>query len=197
MQNKVCLVKRREDSAMLLNGRLKGMELSQVPHGASVLAVAVFRLSRFLKSQVMRTVSDAGDIGLVSWRILMGLSLVDTATQRELVDFTRMEQAQLSRALKDMCDQGLIDSKPSETDRRARLFFLTEEGRATHQTLLPVVTRITDAIDAALSPEERFQFLEMCSRIERAASSAVTELPDAGQINLNPDSESSPEEVRT
>lgn len=157
------------------NGRLKGVELGNVPEGLSLLAVAGYRLSRTLKSLAASLVSRDKNIGLVSWRILMGLSLVDSATQRQLVDFTRMEQAQVSRCLKGLADKGLIGTLPSPTDRRARLFFLTERGRAKHQELFPDVVRLTTAIDAALSHHEQLQFLDMCSRTQRAAAEAVAE----------------------
>lgn len=145
------------------------MDLSEVPRGVSLLAVAVFRLTRALKSHVTRAVSHDGALGLVGWRVLMGLSLVEGATQRELVDFTRAEQAQVSRVLKEMTYQGLIDVQPSELDGRTRIFRLTEKGRQKHAALLPKVTRLTETIDAALSPDEQLLFLDMCARIERAA----------------------------
>lgn len=152
--------------------RLKAMNLEDLPNGVSVLAVAVFRLSRTLRLAVSQIVSREEDIGLVAWRVLVGLNLVPDATQTELVDFTRTEQAQLSRVLKDMEARNLIRSDPVPGDRRSKIFSLTERGRTKHRILLPHVKRLTDALDAALTAEEREQFLSMCGRIAAASQKA-------------------------
>jgi DNA-binding MarR family transcriptional regulator len=149
--------------------RLKGIKLEDVPCGASVLAVAVFRLSQSLKTAVTRVVSRDESVGLVTWRVLMGLSIAPDATQRELVEFSRTEQAQLSRVMREMETRGLIQSTANPKDRREKLFCLTELGYVKHQTLLPQVRHLTDAMDGALNPEEQIQFLSMCERIAMAA----------------------------
>jgi len=154
--------------------RLTGMRPDQIPDGASLLAVTVFRLSRMLKSDVTRTVSKEPGVGLVSWRVFMGLSMAPEATQKELVTFSRIEQGQLSRVLKDMETRGLITSRPSDQDKRARVFALTQAGRKKHHDMLPRMISLADTIDAALSPEEQETFLDMCARIAAAAEDAAT-----------------------
>jgi DNA-binding MarR family transcriptional regulator len=154
--------------------RLKGMKLEDVPSGASVLAVAVFRLSRSLNTAVTRVVSSDETVGLVTWRVLMGLSITSDATQRELVEFSRTEQAQLSRVMREMETRGLIQSKANPKDKREKLFCLTELGYVKHRALLPQVTHLTDAMDDALNSDEKIQFLSMCERIGMAAKQAGT-----------------------
>lgn len=169
--------------------RLNGLDLADVPGGVSLLAVAVFRLSRKLKSAVTRIVSQDESIGLVAWRILMGLSLVSDATQRELVDFTRTEQAQVSRILKEMESRGLIRSGTALGDRRAKVFSLTELGMSKQQTLLPQVKWLTDAIDDALNAEERLQFLSMCERIAKSSQKAGTNRRNTADLSMGLQSE--------
>jgi DNA-binding MarR family transcriptional regulator len=155
--------------------RLTGMRPGQIPDGASLLAVTVFRLSRMLKSDVTRTVSKEPGVGLVSWRVFMGLSMAPEATQKELVTFSRIEQGQLSRVLKDMETRGLITSRPSDQDKRARVFALTQSGRKKHHDMLPRMIALADTIDTALSPEEQQTFLDMCARIAAAAEVAAAQ----------------------
>ena len=120
--------------------RLRGMSLDDLPNGISLLAVAAFRLSRQLKSEVTRVVSQDKDVNLVSWRVLVGLSLVSSANQIELVEFTKTEQAQLSRVLGQMSQRGLITSRPDVEDRRSRVFSITTKGAAKYHRLSPHVT---------------------------------------------------------
>ncbi|MEM7068618.1 MAG: MarR family winged helix-turn-helix transcriptional regulator [Pseudomonadota bacterium] len=149
--------------------RLSGVVLEDVPQGVSLLAVASFRLARSLKTELTRGIAQGDDIGLVYWRVLLGLSLVENATQKELVEFTRTEQAQLSRALKEMEKRGLIAAEKHEHDGRTKIFTATGYGRLKFSERLPQATRITSAIDAALDHEEQRQFLAMCEKISRTA----------------------------
>lgn len=156
------------------------LSLADLPHSASLLAVAAFRLSRRLKASVTRIVSSNSGLGLASWRVMVGLSERDAQTQRELFEFARTEQAQMSRVLRDMEAKGLVVSKVSETDRRARIFSLTRLGREEYQSALPQVMALSQAIDGALSPQEQKQFIDMCERIEAAARHEEVELLKGG-----------------
>jgi DNA-binding MarR family transcriptional regulator len=157
------------------------MDLADLPRSVSLLAVAAFRLSRHLKANVTRVVSSDSGLGLVSWRVMVGLSERDGQTQRELVEFARTEQAQMSRILRGMEAVGLISSKTSATDRRARNFSLTPAGRQEYEAVLPRVTALSGAIDAALSAAEQEQFIEMCDRIEAAARNMEARLLQSGE----------------
>ncbi|MBE1284037.1 MAG: winged helix DNA-binding protein [Rhodobacteraceae bacterium] len=160
---------------------MEHVTFDNAPRGVSLVTITASRLSRVIKSQVTHVVSRDGDLSLVAWRILVGLSLVPAASQRELVAFTATEQAQVSRVLKQMEEQGLLVSKSDETDLRVRIFSLTHAGQQKFQTLQPAIGALTDAIDGALSPEERLQFLSMCERITRAVQNTgdnrSTQLP--------------------
>ena len=156
------------------NPSLGSVTLDDVPIGMSRLSVVTFRLTRFLRAEVSAVVNSRGNVGLVAWRVLMGLSLTTEVTQKQLVAFTRTEQAQLSKVLRDMHTQGLVHVATSLRDRRQSLFSLTEKGHAAHADLMPDVIAFTDAIDDALTPEEQTQFIAMCERIKTAANAAST-----------------------
>ena len=149
------------------------MSLEDVPEGVSIVAISSFRLARALKADVSWLIAQDEILGLVSWRVLVGLSIVTCATQKELVEFTKTEQAQLSRALKEMERRKLIAAQPSLEDARMKLFSATEFGRKKYQEMLPQATQFASAVDAALDPEERTQFLAMCDRISIASRAAA------------------------
>ena len=154
---------------------LKGLTLDDVPRGVSVLAIGVFRLSRRLKSAVNHVVSGDSFVGLPTWRVLVGLSMVASASQKELVEFTRTEQPQLSRVLKTMEMRGLIAAVPDPDDLRSKIFSITASGRERYQKLLPEVARVTEAMDSALSKEEADLFLSMCERVGLACENIEKE----------------------
>lgn len=149
------------------------LDLDSIPYGASTIAIAAHRLSQLLRSEFERTLSDHGELSLIEWRICVGLSRSTPITQKELVGFTRMQQAQVSRALLQLEERGLIESRPCNQDRRARRYSLTDNGRAHFDHNWPVAEAHRQAVDGALDPAEVAQYLEMSERIALAAQQEV------------------------
>jgi DNA-binding MarR family transcriptional regulator len=72
----------------------------------------------------------------------------------DLLDILKITKQSLGRVLKQLLDLGFIEQRPGEQDRRQRLLYPTESGRALAARLLdPQVNRIGRAL-AALSPAE-------------------------------------------
>ena len=82
----------------------------------------------------------------------------------DLLDILKITKQSLGRVLKQLVDTGFIDQRPGPVDRRQRLLYPTEAGRALALRLRdPQVRRIADAL-AQMSPEERRgaeRFLQM------------------------------------
>ncbi len=154
------------------------LDLDFVPPGASIISMATHRLSRLLRSELGEVLNQQSDIGLSGWRISVGLASHGEITQKELVEFTKIEQGQISRSLAFMEGAGLIASRRCDDDRRSRRFSLTEKGRAEFERLLPSVTIYCNAVDQALSADELKLFLSMAERIASAATHICQHLPE-------------------
>lgn len=166
------------------------LELDRIPVGTSRVPMAAYRLSRLLRSSLSDLLSlHGGELGLVAWRICLALSQKSELSQKELVEFTDMEQGQVSRAMRLMEDRGLIQSTQSVTDRRMRLFRLADKGWDHFNRARPAVTQFYRALDRALSAEEREQFLDMSRRI---AETAMTVAQD-GQVERGADETRKPQ----
>ena len=73
----------------------------------------------------------------------------------DLLDTLKITKQSLGRVLKQLVDNGFIEQLPGSQDRRQRLLYPTEAGRALSLRLLdPQVLRIGAAL-AALTPAER------------------------------------------
>ena len=73
----------------------------------------------------------------------------------DLLDILKITKQSLGRVLKQLVDTGFIDQRPGPVDRRQRLLYPTESGRALALRLRdPQVRRIAEAL-AQMSPEER------------------------------------------
>lgn len=156
--------------------RLGLLDLDDVPAGASLLSMTAHRLSRLLRYQLGDLLSRHGELSLVDWRICVGLSQQQSITQKELVNFTKMQQGQVSRSLALLEGRGLIRSSQCDQDKRARQFSMTDSGRVHFNRVLPAVAAYCDAIDRSLSPEEFEAFLAMAQRIAQASADTSTDL---------------------
>ncbi|PHR96900.1 MAG: hypothetical protein COA78_28150 [Blastopirellula sp.] len=154
------------------------LDLDYVPQGASITSMAAQRLSRLLRSQLSELLDQQGNIGLPGWRAMVFLASKNELTQRELVEYTKIEQAQLSRALTDMEERGLIFSRRCDLDKRSRRFSLTEKGTIEFEEILPSLIRFNQAIDQALDAEELKHFLLLSEKIARASILAIAQNDD-------------------
>lgn len=117
-----------------------------------------------------------------------GLSVAD------LLDILKITKQSLSRVIKPLIEQGFIEQRTGETDRRQRLLYATEKGRALALELARAQTvRIARAIREAgpeheisakavlmhlVNPEERTHVRSLIDQPAAAATGAPTETPD-------------------
>lgn len=151
------------------------LRLDHIPSTASELSVATQRLARLLRGQISMLLAANGELGLVEWRICLCISQSENPSQKDLVDFAGIEQAQVSRALMKLEQKGIIQSRQSEEDRRVRIFGLSETGRAYFDRVQPVIAAYHQQIDAVLSEAEKAQFLDMAERVAKAAQLACND----------------------
>ncbi len=64
--------------------------------------------------------------------------------------------------------RGLIERTVSESDRRARVLRLTERGTAMLRTAWPAARRAQDVMTAALTPQERQEFMRLIHKVADA-----------------------------
>jgi DNA-binding MarR family transcriptional regulator len=73
----------------------------------------------------------------------------------DLLDILKITKQSLGRVLKQLVDTGFIEQKTGSVDRRQRLLYPTESGRALALRLIDLqARRLGDAL-ATLTPEER------------------------------------------
>lgn len=67
----------------------------------------------------------------------------------DLLDILNITKQSLSRVLKQLIDQGFIEQQAGSSDRRERLLYPTESGRALAERLAaPQFVRLTNALEA-------------------------------------------------
>ncbi|KTD33223.1 MarR family transporter transcriptional regulator [Legionella nautarum] len=97
---------------------------------------------------------------------LMELFKRDGQTQTELQNAVGgIEHPTVVRTLDRMQRDGLIERKPSSTDRRAFLIYLTDKGRAAEKDVLDSAKILNQIMLSTFSQEEQIQFQSYLCRL--------------------------------
>ena len=92
-------------------------------------------------------------IGLNEWRVLAALLARDDLRMSELADMTSIDRTTLSRIIGRMADAGLVQRRAGEDAREVRIA-LSDRGRETSRSILPLAAHYERVSLDGLSPEE-------------------------------------------
>lgn len=109
--------------------------------------------SRKLRAHFDSLVREKG-LTLPRVRLLYNLVEADGQTQRDLAAALEIETPTLVRLLDSMEEQGLIERRALETDRRAKQIFMTEAGRAVAAEMAVFAGQFRDRLMQGLSDDE-------------------------------------------
>jgi DNA-binding MarR family transcriptional regulator/GNAT superfamily N-acetyltransferase len=129
---------------------------------------SVRRFNRFYTKQI-GVLSDhvlKSQFSLAEARIIYELAQREKATATELGGELGMDSGYLSRLLGAFKKRGLIARKPSETDGRQSLIWLTEKGRKAFAELNAHSHNEIEALIGGLSPADRNRLTEAMRVIE-------------------------------
>ncbi len=118
-----------------------------MPYRLSVASNAVSDL-------IAREYQSRFGLKIPEWRIMAVLGDVGSATQRELVDATRMDKVAVSRAVKALVARSLIKRKANSADGRSQYLHLTATGSELYDAIMPHALDMERALLSVLSADE-------------------------------------------
>jgi len=108
------------------------------------------------------------------WRVMAVLGDKGAATQRSLVEATRMDKVAVNRACRGLEERGLLTRKPNSADGRSHHLELTAPGREVHGAIMPMALEMEGRVFSDLSPAERALFKQFLERIRARAETEST-----------------------
>lgn len=135
------------------------------------LTVLADRISRHTAAIVKRQ----GELNLSQWRVLAAIAEQPGRTAAEVVTVTPMDKGIVSRATKALLAAGLLVREASQGDGRISHLFLTKQGEALYQALVPQVEAVAIEAHAALSSDDQNQFGRVLGRLATSLSEPRTE----------------------
>ncbi len=143
------------------------------------LGVFLGRVFRHWRSAVNQAVAHLG-MTESRWTALMLLKKNgEGCTQQALAKSLMIELPSLTRTIKQLQEQGLIERRPDPNDRRAHCLWLTDSGRKMVDELAGYILAIRREMYEGLSDEQLNVFAEVLLCMEVNAQHCLTKLEEA------------------
>lgn len=101
----------------------------------------------------------------VQYAALVAIAAHDMTDATRLSQLIAFDRSTIGSVLDRLEKRGLIERKPSSTDKRQKLISMTAAGTALLDDCRDAVTRVQNRIVGVLSREERETFLKLMTRI--------------------------------
>src|SRR6476660_3503508 len=132
-----------------------GMDRTPLPQARQEVLQTWLGLARVyqkIQRQLDRILDEAG-LTLPQFDVLANLGMSEGITQQQLAERLLVTKGNVSGLLDRMESAGLVERRPSPTDRRANHLHLTEKGRSSLKAAFPVhlglIQQCMDGLSAA------------------------------------------------
>jgi DNA-binding MarR family transcriptional regulator len=133
------------------------------------LSFRIARLHMTLNAQTQAILDRHCGLGLPSWRVLSVAISMRADSARAVIRHSGLDPAIVSRALRQLEDDGYMTTTRDESDRRLRRIAPTELGRETYLRVVPIMERRHRALLDALAPVERDLVYGILDKLELVA----------------------------
>ena len=121
-------------------------------------------------ARAMRTYVDqrAREHGMTraQWGVLLRLERQEGMMQAEMAEALEIQPISVARLIDRLCSQELVERRPHPSDRRANCLYLTDKGRVTLSSFVPLGREISASMLGSLSEVETASLLDMLLRIK-------------------------------
>lgn len=132
------------------------------------LAPLIGQVSRLWRRTVDRRLQPFG-LSQASWRPLLHLARAPAPIyQKDLANALLVDSSSVVRVLDSLQQNGFIERREGQPDRRAKRIELTGQGRATVERLERVATQVRDEALTGISDAELATTLRVMERIRAA-----------------------------
>ena len=113
-------------------------------------------LTNTISQGIAAAYRDRFDINTTEWRILAVLGRYPGLTASEVVERTAMDKVAISRAVKSMEQNQLLERITDKSDRRRHRLYLTKaRGQTTLKKIIPEALKFETELLRSLSPSDQ------------------------------------------
>lgn len=127
---------------------------------------AIYRIGKAMKFELRRSFRNAGmDVTSEQWALLCRLWEQEGRSQKELAECSYKDTANITRMIDVLEGKGIVYRERDTKDRRTYRIYLTDEGRALKEKLIPIFRSESELAFSCLTEEERESLLNMLNRL--------------------------------
>ncbi len=128
--------------------------------------------SNLVSDRIARAYEALFGLSIPEWRLIAVIAEVESITQAEIGERTRMDKVTVSRAAIALVERGLLLRAPNPGDKRSHHLSLTPAGRDLYASVAPKALELEQKIFARFTRDELDTFVAMLRRIDVAAVEA-------------------------
>ena len=106
-------------------------------------------------------------------QILMILSGIDSASQKQIGEITIQEAPTVSRILKSLAQRGLISQKREKKDRRAAKVSITPAGKALVKKIMPSLKKRFDYVLLGFEERDKKMLIKLLKKLRSVVEKAA------------------------
>lgn len=133
-----------------------------------VLTWRIHQVHSKLNAHAAKFLKEVSGIALAQWRIMLAIGPRDSKTHSDIRRYTAIDKGQLSRSLKGMIAEGLVEARFDTTDHRQQQLSLSARGRRIYDTTLPIMRKRQSDLSSVLTDMERKTIFVALDKLERA-----------------------------
>ena len=122
-------------------------------------------LSNQISRGIARTYEEKFGLGVTEWRVIAILGRFPGISATEVTEKSAMDKVAVSRAVRKLLEAGRIQRHDSDSDRRAKHLYLSPEGQAVYDAIVPAALDYERRLLEALSDAERRELDALLARL--------------------------------
>ena len=130
-------------------------------------------LSNRVSQGIAQTYQQRFGLSVTEWRVIALIGRFPGLSASEVAQRAAMDKVAISRAVRNLLDQGRIEREASADDRRTRHLTLSATGQAIYQEIVPAALDYEQLLISALNPEEQRVFEQLMDRLQTKAGQMI------------------------
>jgi MarR family transcriptional regulator, transcriptional regulator for hemolysin len=150
------------------------MEMALMPHGSvdTNFLFALGELQRLVRAYADKQAARYG-ITRAQWAVLAKVERTEGLKQSELAEQMEMQPITLTRLIDKLCDNGWIERRSDDTDRRVNRLYLRKAARPLLGKLSGLRSELTATALDGISPSDAQRLLTQLETIKENVRSAI------------------------
>lgn len=130
-------------------------------------------LSNRVSQGIAQTYQQRFGLSVTEWRVIALIGRFPGLSASEVAQRAAMDKVAISRAVRNLLDQGRIEREASADDRRTRHLTLSATGQAIYQEIVPAALDYEQLLISALNPDEQRVFEQLMDRLQIKAGEMI------------------------